>query len=275
MRVVERGNGDPIVLVPGLQGRWEFHAPTVEALSRSHRVLTFSLGNAVPPHVVESGFSRILERSSQIDADADQIESALDQAQVERAVICGISYGGLPALRFAATRPRRTAALILASAPGPQFHLISRHEMYARWPRVFGPVFALETPRRLAPEVAAAFPGRAERWRFRRWQLRTMITAPISFRAMAARARAIGQDDRVADASRVSSPTLVVLGEERLDRVVKTRGTAQYTAIIDRAQTVTIAETGHLGSITRPTEFATEVDRFLEAVRSNSHDSAA
>src|SRR4029077_19749375 len=115
---------------------------------------------------------------------------------VDRAAICGISYGGLPALKFAATRPGRTAALILASTPGPHFHLRPRHVVYTRWPRVFGPLFALETPRRLAPELRAAFPNRGERWRFRLTQLRTAATAPISFGAMAARARAIESDDR-------------------------------------------------------------------------------
>ena len=108
MNMIDRGSGDPIVLVPGLQGRWEFHRATVDALSQSRRVLTFSLSCKVDPRSV-------------IDRDADQIERGLDQAGVDRATICGISYGGLPALRFAATRPGRTAALILASTPGPQF----------------------------------------------------------------------------------------------------------------------------------------------------------
>src|SRR5205085_1761009 len=99
-----------------------------------------------------------------IDCYRDQIVRALDAAQIDRAAVCGISYGGLPALRFAATRADRISRLILASTPGPQFHLRPRHEMYARWPRLFGPLFAMETPRRLAPEMRAALPNSRERW---------------------------------------------------------------------------------------------------------------
>ena len=43
MRVIESGNGPPLVLVPGLQGRWEYMQPGVDELARSFRVITFSL----------------------------------------------------------------------------------------------------------------------------------------------------------------------------------------------------------------------------------------
>ena len=42
--MIDRGNGTPVILIPGLQGRLEWMAPTIESLARSHRVLSFSLG---------------------------------------------------------------------------------------------------------------------------------------------------------------------------------------------------------------------------------------
>ena len=41
--IVDKGRGTPLVLIPGLQGRWEWMRPTVDALAEHHRVLTFSL----------------------------------------------------------------------------------------------------------------------------------------------------------------------------------------------------------------------------------------
>ena len=41
--IVDTGSGTPIVLIPGLQGRWEWMRPTVDALAKHHRVITFSL----------------------------------------------------------------------------------------------------------------------------------------------------------------------------------------------------------------------------------------
>jgi pimeloyl-ACP methyl ester carboxylesterase len=43
MKVIDRGSGRPVVLLPGVQGRWEWMAPTVDALAKRCRVITFSL----------------------------------------------------------------------------------------------------------------------------------------------------------------------------------------------------------------------------------------
>ena len=41
--MVDVGAGTPLVLVPGIQGRWEWMQPSVEALARDYRVITASL----------------------------------------------------------------------------------------------------------------------------------------------------------------------------------------------------------------------------------------
>ena len=41
--IVDQGSGPPIVLSPGLQGRWEWMRPAVDALAKHYRVITFSL----------------------------------------------------------------------------------------------------------------------------------------------------------------------------------------------------------------------------------------
>ena len=45
MKIVDIGRGSPIVLIPGIQGRWEWMKPAVEALARRSRVITFSLAD--------------------------------------------------------------------------------------------------------------------------------------------------------------------------------------------------------------------------------------
>ena len=109
--------------------------PAVEALSASFRVITFSLQGA------------------DLDGLAQQAADALDRAQVDRATICGVSFGGLVALRFAAHRPARCAALVLASTPRPALQLRRRHQMYLKAPWILGPVFLAESPFRLRPEI--------------------------------------------------------------------------------------------------------------------------
>jgi len=263
VRIIECGSGTPLVLVPGLPGRWEYFAPTIDALARSFRVVTFSLCG-------ELGCPRI-DAGRGMDNFADQIVTALDSRGIERAIVCGISFGGVAALRFAAEHPGRTSALVLASTPGPGWHLKRRHQLYARFPLVFAPAFFAETPRRLRREIATAIPDRAARLRFAMWQLKTIVRAPVMLPRMATRAELIGTVNFASEASRISAPTLIVSGEAGLDHVVAPNTTSAYAALIPGARSVTFADTGHIGSVTRPDGFAAIIHEFVRSLRWQDH----
>jgi 3-oxoadipate enol-lactonase len=254
---VEFGKGPPLVLIPGIQGRWEYLRPAIDALATSFRTLTFPLCG-------ERGCDAPLDPALGIDNDARQIAKALDRSGVDRAIICGVSFGGLPAIRFAAVAPERTAALILASVPGPHWHLRPRHRMYSRAPWLFGPLFLAESPWRLRDEVRTALPRVGARWRFVRGQLGTLLRARISPARMAWRAALISSPHVLDDCARIVAPTLVVTGEPGLDRVVRVDGTLAYLQRINGARHATLGKTGHLGSITRPEAFASLVREFVE-----------
>jgi pimeloyl-ACP methyl ester carboxylesterase len=250
------GNGPTLVLIPGIQGRWEYARPTVDALAAHFRVVTFSLG----------GSSR---RGRDIfNSEVDRLAAVLDTHQIDRAILCGISYGGLVATRFASMHPERTDALIMASTPGPDWHLRPRHNVYASWPWLFGPLFLAESPFRLRAELVTALPDPADRRRFVRWQVRTILSAPVSLLRMAERARELPVPGIVADCQHVSAPTLIVTGELALDRVVPVEGTASYINLIQGAKHLVLERTGHQGTITRPSAFADAVNEFVSgAVR--------
>ena len=268
MQVIDRGAGVPLVLIPGLPGRWEYLTPAVDALANHFRVLTFDLCD-------ERGADAPFDPDHVIDSFANQVEQLLDSRGIERAVICGISFGGIIALRTAARIPSRVSALVLASTPGPMWHLKRRHRLYTRLPWLFGPVFALESPWRLLPEINASLPTAEERRKFRRQLRRTLVQAPVSLSRMAVRARAIESHDKRSDCKAVSCRTLVVHGEPSLDHVVNPAGTSEYERVIHGAQRVLLANTGHLGCITRPEEFAAIVHRFISSVNQDSRHSAA
>jgi pimeloyl-ACP methyl ester carboxylesterase len=244
------------VLVPGIQGRWEYMRPAVDALSRRFRVITFSLSG-------EPASRRVFDPRRGLDDFADQITAALDASALREAAICGVSFGGLIALRFAARLPERTSSLILVSTPGPRFRLRPRHLLYARLPRLFGPVFLAEMPRRLRAEVAVAIPERRRQLGFTCRQIGTFLRAPVSVSRMAARARLMNVNDSAADCARVAARTLVVTGEPWLDHVVSVEGTSEYTRLIPGAREARLRRTGHLGYITRPGDFAALVSDFV------------
>ena len=254
MAVIDKGHGSPIVVVPSLQGRWEYLAPAIDALAKTHRVITFSLSAA-----------------RGLDALAGQVEAALSDRGLERATILGVSFGGRVALRFAARRPERTSALVMVSVPGPRFRMKKSHRVGARYSRLFAPLFFAAMPARIWGELAALPDSRARR-AFAKWQLKTFLRAPLSPSQMAARALLIDGMDTAVDCAAVTSPTLIISGDPRRDYVVPSDGTIEYARMIAGARTVTLTGTGHLGSITRPEAFAALVRDFLGSHETPSHD---
>jgi pimeloyl-ACP methyl ester carboxylesterase len=257
VHIIENGLGPALVLIPGIQGHWEYVAPAAQSLSSTFRVITYPLADEP-----RAGFH--FDRTLGFDNYVQQVEGALDKAGIDQAVVCGVSFGGLIALRFAALHPERTSRLILASTPGPGWHLRPRHDFYARMPYVLGPLFLAETPWRLRREMAAAFPQASMRWRFAASQLRVLGRVPLSLGRMAYRARLIATLDTVADCARIAAPTLVVTGERTLDHVVPVDGSTGYLTLIPGARGVVLERTGHLGSITRPDAFASIVRDFAD-----------
>jgi 3-oxoadipate enol-lactonase len=256
MKIIEYGSGPPLVLVPGIQGRWEYMRPAIDALSGFFRVLTFPLCGEPDSHCR-------LDPSRGLDNYSAQVASVLDTKGIDRSAICGVSFGGLVALRFGASHAERTAALVLASTPAPVWRLRRRHQVYARAPWIFGPVFLAESPWRLRAELAAALPDRRHRSTFRRTVLQTFARAPLSLARMAARARLIDGIDMRSDCTAITAPTLIITGEHPLDHVVPANGSSTYTQLIPNAHAVVLERTGHLGSITRPDAFAALVHEFV------------
>jgi pimeloyl-ACP methyl ester carboxylesterase len=232
----------------------------VDALSAHFRVITFPLCG-------EPGAGLPLERARGLDNYVSQVARVLDERRIDRAIICGVSFGGVVAVRFAATHPARTAGLILASTPGPAFHLKPRHRLYVRAPWIFGPLFVAETPWRLRAELAAALPEPSARTRFALTQLRTFLRAPVSLRRMAQRARYITTLDLADDCARITAPTLIITGEPGLDFIVPVEGSSAYLRVISGARGVVLERTGHQGVMTRPATFASLVRDFVEGQR--------
>jgi 3-oxoadipate enol-lactonase len=264
MNIIDRGSGVPVVVIPGVQGRWEWMKPAIESLAQRGRVITFSLADE------PSSRARFDERAGFWNY-VEQVREALDQAGIDRAAICGVSYGGLIAGAFAIRYPGRVSSLILVSALPPSWRPDARVSFYLRFPWLLTPLFCGGSLR-LYREIAAAndtwwsgftaacgaginvlrhmfHPGRMAR----RVHLLSSVCTPADVEGSGIEAQL----------ARVKVPTLVVTGEDSLERVVPPRVTREYATIWPHARVLTLERTGHLGLITRPREFAALVNRFV------------
>src|SRR5688572_19237261 len=151
MRIVDVGSGAPVVIVPGIQGRWEWMKPAVDALAVTCRVITFSFAD-------EPTCGGRFEAARGFDCYVEQIREAMDQAGVQHACVCGVSYGGLIAAAFAARHSSRVSSLMLVSALPPTWNPDARARFYLRFPRLLMPLF-LVASLRMYKEIAAARPG--------------------------------------------------------------------------------------------------------------------
>jgi pimeloyl-ACP methyl ester carboxylesterase len=258
MNIIDRGSGEPIVVIPGVQGRWEWMKPGIDALAGRGRVITFSLADE-PSSAADfnggTGFWNYVE----------QAREAMDQSGIDKAAICGVSYGGLIAAAFAARFPGRATSLILVSALPPSWRPDARASFFLRAPWLLSPLFCLASVR-LYREFATA----QDTW----WSgVTSACSAGVNVLLhmfhpgrMARRVHLLSSVFGIeAELSRVKLPTLVVTGEELLERVVSPRLTREYLAIWPHARVETLARTGHLGIITRPDEFAALVSPFVSA----------
>ena len=257
MRIVDVGTGPPVVIVPGIQGRWEWMKPAVDALSARCRVVTFSLADEPTcggRYDEEAGFRSYVR----------QVGEALDDAGIARAVICGVSFGGLVAAAFAAEHPDRTAALVLVSALPPGWKPDARVRFYLRAPVLLSPLFFVASLR-LYREIRTASGGVVSGATAGLRHAYNVLTHMFSPARMARRVHALAGADVERTLSAVRAPVLVITGEAGLDRVVPVNLTREYLRIWPRARHAEIPRTGHLGLITRAEEFARVVASFVEA----------
>ena len=254
----DQGHGPPVVVVPGLQGQWEWSKPALTMLAGTCRAISYTLcgdigsGQKMQP---ERGFENYVA----------QLEQVLDRARLTRAVICGVSFGGFVALRYAALHPQRVSALILASAPGPGWQ---PNEQQAGWisrPWWSTPSFIATSPLRVWPEVSAALPHLGSRVSFLARQGLRCLAAPMIPSLMASRVKNAAGLDFESDCRCIHAPTLVVSGEEPLDRVVPVRSTRSYASLIPGAHYRVLPQTGHMAILTQPSAFAALVSDFAHA----------
>jgi 3-oxoadipate enol-lactonase len=239
-------HGFPVVLLHSLavdQSTWE---PVAEVHGQSHRLVTLdSRGHGSSEAAEESGAG----------AWARDIVEVLDSAGIDRALLVGVSMGGIQAIAAAAAAPERVAGIVVADSfaslpeevAAARIHglsdFASGHSMPEVADKYVRDTFVASGDAR-GPELVRTAMGSMDRENY-------LIAVRSCF----------GADVRAALAQ-VQVPALVLWGE--LDEKTP-RGLSQaIAAAIPDAQFAAIPGAAHLSHLDQPVIFASLVSRFAD-----------
>ena len=247
--------GETIAFSHGLLWGIELFEPQIEALRSRYRCIAWDHRgqglSAADPHRTVIGIELVWQ-------DAVALLEALKAGPVH---FCGLSMGGFVAMRMAARRPDLVRSLILietSSDPEPREN-IKRYRMLTSALKIVGPrmLQSRVAPIMLAKSTLADGARRDDVARF---------SALMSRRKDIWRA-VNGVLDRGgihAELSRISAPTLVVVGEE--DVATPPAKAEKIVSAIRGAKLARIPHAGHSSTVEQPAAVNEAIEAFLATV---------
>jgi 3-oxoadipate enol-lactonase len=246
--------GQTIVFSHGLLWSTELFAPQIERLRGRYRCIAWDhrgQGKSASDHRQTIGIELVWQ-------DAVALLEALRLGPVH---FCGLSMGGFVGMRMGARRPDLVRSLILietSSDPEPTDN-IPRYRMLTRAVRIIG-------PRPLRGQVAPIMLGKstladgARRGEVARFSEQMSRRRDI-WRAVNGVIDRAGIHDEL---SRISAPTLVVVGEE--DVATPPPSAEKIVSAIRQATLARITHAGHSSTVEQPAAVSSAIETFLESL---------
>jgi pimeloyl-ACP methyl ester carboxylesterase len=213
----------------------------------------------IVPDLRGYGESTVVSGKTTLDVFAGDMVGLLDQLDIKRVVIGGLSMGGQIVMEFCRQYPERVRGVLLAATicrAETQEGKQQRAAMADRLLREGMGAYAEEVlPKMVAPANLSALPGVAE-------HVRTMMrsTNPIgAAAAIRGRAERPGYEETLA---RIDVPALVVVGDE--DAFTTRADAEQMSGLLKRSELVWMKQVGHMPNLEREVEFNDALGRLLE-----------
>ena len=245
------GEGTPLVLIHGfpLDGRmWE---PQVNALGGNRRLIAPDLRGFGESDVPED------RASYSVDHFADDVKAVLDDAEVDKAIVCGLSMGGYVAFAFHRKYPDRVGALVLYDTPAEPDPPEAKEKRTAQQDQVSkdGPGGLIEAlPNALTSERSRAKNDGLVP------QLKQLMDNPAAGFIGALEAMK-QRPDSSSDLAGINVPTLILVGED--DGLTPPDAARTMHEAIGGSQMVVIPEAGHFSNLESSDEFNRALEAFL------------
>ncbi len=248
---IRLGDGEPIVIVPGMAGGWRLVAPLAARLADcGFEAIICGLrgdGSALVP-------ANRIQSVADLAADLGRL---IETMRLERPTVLGISFGGAVALEWAVARPHRLGGLVLHGVDS-RFEpnvgsMVTRHVL-ERFPLPSNNLFLNQFFNILhgcKPEPGPLVDFVIERC----WETDQSVVAQ--------RLRALEEFDVTERLERIDAPTLVLGGSR--DVVVPTKRQQVLARSIPGARFIGLEGAGHIGFLTHAEETVRHVTRHVRA----------
>jgi 3-oxoadipate enol-lactonase len=247
------GDGPPVVLMHPFPANHEFWLPVAEALAARYRVIL--------PDLRGHGESGVGEGPATMEKHAADIGGVMDDADVGRAPLVGVSIGGYALFEFWRKHRGRVAALGLCNTKAPADgaearagRLQAANDVLERGTE---PFFESMIPRLLGRTTRETRPDLVEGvWRMMR-RMSPEDVAQVQ-RGMAER------PDSVEILKNINVPTLIVTGDE--DILTGMNEAELMRRSISGSEMRVVSKAGHYSPWEQPEEAAKLVRQFLDGV---------
>ncbi len=239
-------NNPAIVLVHGLGGDYEMFSPQIEKYKNNGLFL-------IVPDMRGHGESSKVEKLKLDDFTYD-IKEILDHLNIEKAIILGISMGGVIALQFAVDYSDRVKKLIVADSFG---ELDSKIGSLIGDMELFGFKVFKFLPKKIAGKLfASAYQDVSEKTEDY-FEEKNM---EVDYEQINLARKAMNKIDILKDLENVQIPSLVIVGDQ-VDVMIK--ASKKIANSLKNSKLVIIKDSKDPSSLVSPEEFNTEVLEFI------------
>ncbi|RKP53273.1 alpha/beta fold hydrolase [Pararobbsia silviterrae] len=239
------GIGRPVMLIHGFTNAGMTWMQQIPAL-------TFAGYRVIVPDLRGHGLSDPATAVATVEDLARDLIALLDDLELDRSAICGLSLGGMVAMQLALDYPDRVDKLIVANSQA-SFAMPELESVVDGWIKLFaqpeGPLKRFEAtwPAMLNGAFRESAAGRAA---FESWSLLAKRTSGASLSHIARGMRYFDVSERLAE---IRQPTLVVAGDE--DRLFPVQNVRSISESIPNAEFELIQGAAHISSLDSPDAF--------------------
>jgi pimeloyl-ACP methyl ester carboxylesterase len=253
------GSGMPVVLGHSFLCTGEMWREQTTALGHKYRFINPDFRGHGRSGPVAGPFSLY-------DAVGDVV-AVLDALEIERAVWCGLSIGGMVAMRAALEVPDRVSALVIMDSDAGAERTLRklRYGLMGAGARAMGIGPFLPTVCRLmfGATTRRTNPGLVDEWR----GIFADVDIQSTLRCLGA---LVDRDSVLLRLSEISVPTLVVVGQE--DESLPVPVSQRIHEGLPHSQFAEIREAGHLSALEQPEQVNEVLDRFLQDLTTDTPD---